>query len=67
MRAGKRYRRHDEIGTPYCVTVDAQTLADGTVTVRDRDSMTQLRLPMNAVVQEAAKQQCEFDFPCKQS
>jgi len=67
MRVGKRYRRHDEIGTPYCVTVDAQTLADGTVTVRDRDSMTQLRLSMNSVVQEAAKQQCEFEFPRKQS
>lgn len=36
---GKRYRRQDEIGTPYCVTVDFQTLEDGTVTVRDRDSM----------------------------
>lgn len=49
------------------MTVDAQTLADGTVTVRDRDSMAQLRLPMNAVIQEAGKQQCEFEFPRKQS
>ena len=42
---GKRYRRQDEIGTPFCVTVDFQTLEDGTVTVRDRDSMEQIRLP----------------------
>ena len=41
---GKRYRRQDEIGTPFCVTVDFQTLEDGTVTVRDRDSMEQIRL-----------------------
>jgi glycyl-tRNA synthetase len=40
---GKRYRRQDEIGTPWCVTVDYQTLEDGTVTVRDRDSMQQER------------------------
>ena len=39
---GKRYRRQDEIGTPYCVTIDHQTLEDGTVTVRDRDTMEQL-------------------------
>ena len=42
---GKRYRRQDEIGTPWCVTVDGQSLDDGTVTVRDRDSMAQIRLP----------------------
>ncbi len=41
---GKRYRRQDEIGTPYCVTIDFDTLQDGTVTVRDRDSMEQIRL-----------------------
>ena len=41
---GKRYRRQDEIGTPYCVTVDFQTLEDNTVTVRDRDSMEQQRV-----------------------
>lgn len=41
---GKRYRRQDEIGTPFCVTVDFDTLEDGTVTVRDRDSMQQIRL-----------------------
>ena len=42
---GKRYRRQDEIGTPFAVTVDHQTLEDGTVTLRDRDSLAQERLP----------------------
>lgn len=41
---GRRYRRQDEIGTPYSITVDTQTLQDNTVTVRDRDSMRQIRL-----------------------
>jgi glycyl-tRNA synthetase len=41
---GKRYRRMDEVGTPYCITVDGQTLQDGTVTVRERDSMQQERV-----------------------
>ncbi|MFO8053906.1 MAG: glycine--tRNA ligase [Bacteroidales bacterium] len=41
---GKRYRRHDAIGTPYCVTVDHQTLKDNTVTIRERDSMKQQRV-----------------------
>ncbi len=44
---GKRYRRQDEIGTPYCVTVDFDTLEDGTVTVRDRDTMEQIRLKID--------------------
>ena len=42
---GKSYRRHDEIGTPLCITVDFESLEDGTVTVRDRDSMEQQRMP----------------------
>jgi len=42
---GKRYRRNDEAGTPFCVTVDFDTMEDGTVTVRDRDSMAQVRVP----------------------
>ena len=41
---GKSYRRHDEIGTPLCITVDFQTLEDNTVTVRDRDTMEQTRI-----------------------
>ena len=46
---GKRYRREDEIGTPYCVTVDFDTLEDGAVTIRDRDTMEQVRMPINEV------------------
>jgi glycyl-tRNA synthetase len=41
---GKRYRREDEIGTPYCITIDFDTLENNTVTVRDRDTMEQIRL-----------------------
>ncbi|GAB6186330.1 glycine--tRNA ligase [Thermopirellula anaerolimosa] len=41
---GRRYRRQDEIGTPFCITVDSQTLADGTVTIRDRDTLKQWRV-----------------------
>jgi glycyl-tRNA synthetase len=46
---GRRYRRQDEIGTPYGLTIDEQTLEDGTVTVRDRDSLAQERLPLEGV------------------
>ena len=46
---GRRYRRNDEIGTPYSVTVDYDTLQDGTVTIRDRDSMRQVRAPVNGI------------------
>ncbi|MEA1950933.1 MAG: glycine--tRNA ligase, partial [Planctomycetota bacterium] len=41
---GRRYRRQDEIGTPFCITVDGQTLEDGTVTIRDRDTLEQWRI-----------------------
>ena len=44
---GRRYRRQDEIGTPYCVTVDFDTLEDDAVTVRERDSMKQERVPLD--------------------
>ena len=44
---GKRYRRQDEIGTPYCVTIDFETLDNETVTIRDRDSMEQIRININ--------------------
>jgi glycyl-tRNA synthetase len=43
---GKRYRRQDEIGTPYCITVDFQSVEDGQVTIRERDSMSQRRVPI---------------------
>jgi glycyl-tRNA synthetase len=46
---GRRYRRQDEIGTPWAFTVDEQTLEDDTVTVRDRDSLAQERLPIPRV------------------
>ena len=46
---GKRYRRQDEIGTPYCITIDFDTLEDGCVTVRDRDSMEQIRIAIDAL------------------
>jgi glycyl-tRNA synthetase len=46
---GRRYRRQDEIGTPWAFTIDEQTLADDTVTVRDRDSLAQERLPIGGV------------------
>ncbi len=52
---GRRYRRQDEAGTPFCVTVDSQTLEDETVTVRDRDSMEQIRLPVNGLLPELKK------------
>jgi glycyl-tRNA synthetase len=48
---GRRYRRQDEIGTPYCVTVDFESLDDHEVTVRDRDSTDQLRLPIAELVE----------------
>jgi glycyl-tRNA synthetase len=48
---GKRYRRQDEIGTPLAVTIDHQTLEDGTVTVRERDTLTQERVPADELVQ----------------
>ncbi len=47
---GRRYRRQDEIGTPFCVTVDGDTLQDGTVTLRERDSMSQERVPADQLV-----------------
>lgn len=51
---GKRYRRQDEIGTPLCVTVDFDTLQDNCVTVRDRDTMQQTRIPLDQLTQYVA-------------
>ncbi len=56
---GKRYRREDEIGTPFCVTIDFDTLEDDTVTVRDRDTMAQVRLPIAELVDHI---QSKIDF-----
>jgi glycyl-tRNA synthetase len=52
---GRRYRRQDEIGTPYCVTVDFDTLEDKAVTIRERDSTDQVRVPLGELVAELAK------------
>ena len=49
---GKRYRRHDEIGTPFCITVDGETSATSTVTIRDRDTMAQRRVSVDGAVDE---------------
>ena len=49
---GKRYRRQDEIGTPYCITIDFETLEDNTVTVRDRDTVEQKRLKINEITEK---------------
>ncbi|TDQ33108.1 glycine--tRNA ligase [Zeaxanthinibacter enoshimensis] len=51
---GRRYRRQDAVGTPFCVTVDHQTLEDNTVTLRYRDSMEQIRIPMSEVAAKVA-------------
>ena len=56
---GKRYRRQDAIGTPFCVTVDGQTLEDGTVTVRHRDSMQQERVKIEAL-HAMVDQECSY-------
>lgn len=47
---GRRYRRQDQVGTPYCLTIDDQTLEDNTVTLRDRDTMEQIRISLDEVV-----------------
>ncbi len=49
---GRRYRRQDEAGTPYCITVDGQSLVEGTVTVRDRDTLVQTRIAVSELTQE---------------
>ena len=56
---GKRYRRQDAIGTPFCVTVDGQTLEDGTVTVRHRDTMQQERVAI-AVLRRMGDEECPY-------
>jgi glycyl-tRNA synthetase len=52
---GRRYRRQEEIGTPYCVTVDFDSLVDEAVTIRERDSTDQVRVPIADVVRELAR------------
>jgi glycyl-tRNA synthetase len=52
---GRRYRRQDEIGTPWGITVDGQTMEDDTVTLRDRDSLEQTRVPIDGLADELAR------------
>ncbi len=59
---GKRYRRQDEIGTPFCITYDFESLEDGCVTVRDRDTMEQERMPMDKLVEYISS---KLDFQVK--
>ena len=56
---GKRYRRYDEIGVPFCITIDFDTLEDNTVTIRDRDTMEQIRLPI-AEVEKYIEEKVQF-------
>ena len=49
---GRRYRRQDEAGTPFCITIDGQTLTDGTVTIRDRDTLQQCRVKADDCVEQ---------------
>jgi glycyl-tRNA synthetase len=49
---GKRYRRQDEIGTPFCVTIDFETNVDRAVTIRERDSMEQVRVPIVELIDQ---------------
>ena len=57
---GKRYRRQDEIGTPFCITYDFDTETDNCVTVRERDSMSQIRIPI-ADVKAYIEDRIKFD------
>ena len=59
---GKRYRRQDEVGTPFCVTVDYQTKEDNTVTIRFRDSMEQIRVKREDLIPELFKAIKSYKF-----
>jgi glycyl-tRNA synthetase len=56
---GKRYRRQDEIGTPWALTIDQQTLEDGTITIRDRDTLEQERIPADGIADVLASKVAE--------
>jgi glycyl-tRNA synthetase len=53
---GKRYRRQDAVGTPFCITIDHDSLEDNTVTIRNRDTMTQERIPVDKVAEVLRKE-----------
>ncbi|MHA1968928.1 MAG: glycine--tRNA ligase [Candidatus Hodarchaeales archaeon] len=59
---GKRYRRHDEIGTPFCITIDFETLEDNQVTIRNRDTMEQTRIPVPKLTEELRRNQREYQI-----
>jgi hypothetical protein len=59
---GRRYARQDEAGTPYCITVDGQTLQDSTVTLRDRDSMEQERVSTDKLLAHLAEKPEQMDL-----
>ena len=60
---GRRYRRMDEVGTPYCITVDSQTLEDETATVRERDSMAQDRVQISRLKDEVDRRMLGWQLP----
>ena len=60
---GRRYRRQDEIGTPFCVTVDFDSLVDRQVTVRGRDTMAQDRIPVDALAGYLSERLDRWDMP----
>jgi glycyl-tRNA synthetase len=60
---GRRYRRMDEVGTPFCITVDSQTLEDKTVTVRERDSMAQDRVPIADLTEQISRRMGAWEMP----
>ena len=59
---GRRYRRQDEAGTPWCVTVDGQTVEDQTVTIRDRDTLEQVRVSVDAVKHAIRPKEADLFF-----
>ena len=58
---GRRYRRQDEVGTPFCITVDGRPVKDGTVTVRDRDTLQQERIAADALARLSRRSGCGDD------
>ena len=62
---GRRYRRQDEAGTPFCITIDSQTLDDNTVTIRDRDTMAQDRFTIDRLVEVIDDKTANWQRPTK--
>ena len=64
---GKRYRRQDEVGTPFCITVDHDTKEDGSVTIRFRDSMEQVRVSRSELIQRLRDEIKNYQSPSRES